>query len=213
MSTTRSLREYAVPVARVLAQNLASADGPLVNFETLPPSEFESSRWFAQEVQSHETVLRSYLRGSFPTVRDVDDVVQESYLRVWKARASQPIRCVRGFLFQVARRLALDTVRREKVSPIDVGSDLAALSVYHDGPDAATAAIQADLKRHLVDAVAALPKRYREIVVMRKFEDIPQSVVAQELGLSVRTVENLLARGLKKVEATLRARGVLEQYL
>jgi hypothetical protein len=49
------------------------------------------ARWFAEEVQPHEASLRAYMRGAFPMVRDVDDVVQESYLRVWRARAAQPI--------------------------------------------------------------------------------------------------------------------------
>lgn len=178
----------------------------------MPDSNSQLSRWFSEEVQPHEPMLRSYLRGVFPSVRDVDDIVQESYLRVWRTRASQPIRCVRGFLFQVARRLALDTVRRDRISPIETGRDLAGLPVFIDEPDAAATAIQEELKRHLIEVVGALPNRYREIVIMRKFEEIPQKVVAARLGLSERTVENLLARGIVKVEAALIARGVLERY-
>src|SRR5438876_12279709 len=60
------------------------------------------SRWFAAEVHAHERSLRAYLRGAFPSVRDVDDVVQESYVRVWKARLAHPIQSARSFLFQVA---------------------------------------------------------------------------------------------------------------
>lgn len=39
-----------------------------------------SSAWFTDEVQPHDVSLKAYLRGSFLTVRDVDDIVQESYL-------------------------------------------------------------------------------------------------------------------------------------
>ena len=42
-----------------------------------PPSpKADSARWFAEEVQPHEPALRAYLRGSFPKIDDVDDLVQ-----------------------------------------------------------------------------------------------------------------------------------------
>lgn len=170
------------------------------------------SKWFADEVQPHDAQLKGYLRGSFPAVRDVEDVVQESYLRLWKTRAAQPIACVKGLLFQIARRLAIDSLRRDQASPIDAGSDPAALTVFSHEPDAAAAASLAERKRHLIDAVASLPPRYREIVLLRKFEDVPQREVALRLGLSERTVENLLARAIRKCEDHLRRRGVLDRY-
>ncbi|MGH7944160.1 MAG: hypothetical protein ACREF9_04025, partial [Opitutaceae bacterium] len=57
----------------------------------MPPSPGEAARWFTEQVQPHEIQLRNYLRVAFPTVRDVEDVVQESFLRIWKARAVHPI--------------------------------------------------------------------------------------------------------------------------
>lgn len=161
-----------------------------------------------EQVHPHDSSLKAYLRGSFPTVHDVEDVVQESYVRVWKARATQPIRSARGFLFQVARRVALDILRRGRASPIDSGRDLAASFVFHHDPDAAQAATLRERKRLLIDAVVALPARYREIVILRKLEDVPQKEVAARLGISERTVENLLARGVKRCEDYLRRRGL-----
>jgi RNA polymerase sigma-70 factor (ECF subfamily) len=87
----------------------------------LPRDRVPEARWFADEVHRHELALKAYLRGSFPSVRDIDDVVQESYLRVWRARLAHPIHSTKSFLFQVARHLALDLVRRDRVSPIDQG--------------------------------------------------------------------------------------------
>jgi len=82
------------------------------------PPHTEQARWFSEEVLPHDPQLKAYLRGAFPSVRDVEDVVQESYLRVWCARATQPIQSTRAFLFRVARNLALDFVRHERASPI-----------------------------------------------------------------------------------------------
>jgi RNA polymerase sigma factor (sigma-70 family) len=161
-----------------------------------------------EQVHPHDSSLKAYLRGSFPAVRDVEDIVQESYVRVWKARAAQPIRSAKGFLFQVARRRALDILRHGRASPIDSGRDLAALSVIHHDHNAAEIAALQERKRLLIDAVVALPARCREIVILRKLEDVPQKEVAARLGLSERTVENLLSRGVKRCEEYLRRRGI-----
>ncbi|MDP3073053.1 MAG: sigma-70 family RNA polymerase sigma factor [Opitutaceae bacterium] len=178
----------------------------------MPPQDPETARWFAEEVQPHDAQLKGYLRSSFPAVHDVDDLVQESYLRIWQVRVAQPIVLAKGLLFQIARRLAIDALRHDRASPIDAGRDLAALSVFSDEPDAAEAAALQERKRHLVDAVASLPQRYREIVLLRKFEYLPQREVAARLGLSERTVENLLARAIRKCEDHLRRRGVLDRF-
>jgi len=98
-------------------------------------------------VLPHNAQLKAYLHGAFPSVRDVDDVVQESFVRVWIARTAPPIRCARGFLFRVAQRLALDQVRRNRISPVVAVGDLAALSVVEDGPNAASLSLSAARSR------------------------------------------------------------------
>lgn len=175
-------------------------------------SSAEQSRWFMAEVYPHDTSLKAYLRGSYPLVGDVEDVVQESYVRIWKARAAQPIRSAKGFLFQVARRLALDVLRHGRASPFAMGKDLDDVEAFSDDPNAADAATLGEKKSLLIDAVASLPPRYREIVIMRKLEDIPQKQVALRLGISERTVENLLSRGVRRCEEFLRRKGVNGLY-
>ena len=181
---------------------------------SLPSSTPEQSstadqlRWFADEVHPHDAQLKAYLRGSFPAVRDVDDVVQESYLRIWKARAAEPIQSAKAFLFQVARHLALDFVRRERNSPIERTSDLGALHVVDTKPGVVETIGRAEKIRLLADAIDALPSRCREIFILRRLKCIPQKDVAARLGLSERTVEVQVLRGLRKCEDYLRARGV-----
>jgi DNA-directed RNA polymerase specialized sigma24 family protein len=46
------------------------------------------ARWFEEEVYPHEPQLRAFLRRQFPTLRDTDDLVQEVYLKILRARRS-----------------------------------------------------------------------------------------------------------------------------
>ena len=43
----------------------------------MPPQNPEQARWFATELEPHGAAVRAYLLGKFPTLPDVDDVVQE----------------------------------------------------------------------------------------------------------------------------------------
>jgi RNA polymerase sigma factor (sigma-70 family) len=173
-----------------------------------PTTVIDDNRWFANEVQPHESHLRAFLRGSFPSVRDVDDVVQESYLRLWRTRATQPIRCARAFLFSIARRLALDSIRRDRTSLIDPVGDLSRLRVVLDRHDAGEVAAIQERVRLLADAVESLPARCREVVVLRKIKAIPQKDVAALLGITEKTVESQFTRGMQRCAAYLRERGV-----
>ncbi len=168
----------------------------------------EKDRWYAEEVHPHASSLRSYLRGAFPAIRDVDDVVQESLLRLWRARAGQQIRSARAFLFQVGRHLALDLVRRDRRSPIAAEAEESARAVAEPQADAAEAACTSHDLMILAQAIERLPARCREIFILRKLQGVPQKEIAARLGLSEQTVQVQAARGLKRCEKYLRLKGV-----
>ena len=169
-----------------------------------------STRWFEDEVHSQETALKSYLHGAFPSVHDIDDVVQESYLRVWKARVVQPIASAKAYLFKVARHVALDLVRREKISPISSVTALADLSVLDNRPGVVETTCSREEIVLLAHAIDKLPARCREIVILRKIKGVPQKIIAAQLGISEQTVQVQVARGVKRCTQYLREHGVGE---
>ncbi|MGH7957772.1 MAG: RNA polymerase sigma factor [Opitutaceae bacterium] len=88
---------------------------------TFPPpcraeSSIERSRWFSEEIRPHEPALRGFLRGRFPSVPDHDDIVQDTYARLVRAKDGNGLSNPKGFLFTTARNAALDLVRRKKRS-------------------------------------------------------------------------------------------------
>ncbi len=188
-----------------------------VTFPTLspPPSEPAQTRaaaqtpdqWFAQEVYPHGGQLKAHLRGAYPGMRDVDDVVQESFLRIWKARAAQPIHSAKAFLFKVARHLALDLVRRDRISPVTAAGDLAGLPVLEDRPSAVEILTEQEKISLVGDAVVALPARTRAIIILHKFQGLTQAEVARQLGCTEKAVERQVAHGVELCGKYLRSRG------
>ena len=165
-----------------------------------PANGTDSSQWFAEEIHPHGPSLRAYLRGTFPDVRDVDDVVQESFLRVWRARLDAPVRFSKSFLFQVARRIAIDWVRRERVSPLTAVADVAALPVPDERPGVADTACRRDEFELLIRAIDAMPPRLREVIILRKIDGLPQKEIAARLNLSALTVQIHVVRGLRRLQ-------------
>ncbi len=168
------------------------------------PPQTDEARWFSEEVQPHDAQLKAYLRNSFPTVRDVDDIVQESYLRLWKVRTSTQIRSARALLFTVARRLALDVTRRVKHSPIEVVERSAELRVTDEAAKVREHVEAGERLALLGEAIGRLPLRCREVFVLHKIKGIPRRETAEMLGLSEKTVETQVMRAMVRCGAYLR---------
>lgn len=141
-------------------------------------------------------------------MRDVDDVVQQSYIRIWRRQLMRPLESVQGFLYLVARNLAIDAVRREARSPVQSLPDLSLLDVLDSKPDAAEAACTGEELNLLRDAIDSLPKRCREVVILRKVFGMSPPEIARKLGISEGTVHLHGAKGVRRCEEFLRARGV-----
>lgn len=171
-------------------------------------AEQANARWFFEEVHPHERSLKAYLKGAFPSVRDVDDVVQESYLRIWKVRIARPILSSRQFLFQIARHLAVDRIRHERVVPIHRVTDLAKVAVLDSRPTSAEVACTRDELRLLAEAIHSLPTRCQEVILLRQIHGLPQKEIAARLGISVLTVQVHVVKGLRRIEEYFLKRGM-----
>ena len=175
------------------------------------PAPLDEKRWFEDEVHTHDARLKAYLRNAFPTI-DVEDIVQESYLRTWRAHAASPLTSAKSFLFTVARRLALNSSRHKKKSPITFMPNLALLRVCDEGRNAAETAATNDDLALLQEAIAALPPRIRQIIILCKIQHVPQRVIARRFGISEVTVQEQVYRGIRRMEAFFIRRGAIKPW-
>ena len=172
----------------------------------MPPHAPEYARWFLDEVQPHERSLKAYLRAAAPSPMDVEDLLQESYLRLIRAKEQNPIRCVKALLFAIARNAVCDAVR-EKLSNREFSStEMEALPVLDDGTNVIELVSQKQEHALLAEAIRALPERCREVLLLRKIQGISQRDIAAKLGISENTVESLVSRGLRRCANHVRRR-------
>jgi len=174
----------------------------------MPPTDSETSRWFAEEVQPHEAPLRSYLRRSLPSLADVDDLVQDCYARMLKAHDKGQVRKPRPLLFAIARNAVHDFfLRRGRADLISI-TEIDALPVLEDEPGVVESVCHQQELSLLAEAIQSLPERCREVILLRKIKGLPQKEIAALLGISENTVEVLAVKGTRRCGDYLRARGV-----
>lgn len=136
---------------------------------------------------------------------DARDVVQETYLRAWKA-----IRKFRGdaqfstWLYRITANTASSMTQRRSRNRADSLDD-------HDSevvderpfvnPEASSEA--SALHQRLSEAVAELPPKLRTIVILKDVYDLPHEAIAEELGISVAAAKVRLHRARKRLRDVL----------
>jgi RNA polymerase sigma-70 factor (ECF subfamily) len=165
--------------------------------------------WYREQVLVHEPALRAYLRKVFPIVTDVDNMVQETFVRVLEARRTSNIENVRGYVFATARNQALALMRRREIIPIDSLAELEALDITTDEPGVPEkVGLRLELEL-LNQAIQSLPERCREVLTLRKIEGLSQREIAARLGIAEHTVEAQVANGMRRCAQFFRERGIL----
>lgn len=150
--------------------------------------------WFAREILVHEESLVRYLRRAWSKREEIDDLRQDIYVRVYEAAMTARPVASKAFLFTTARNLMSDRLRRGRIVSIEATADMEILNVLMDeiSPEQRTSARQ-ELQR-LAHAFDQLPPKCREVMWMRRVEEISIRTAADRLGVSEGTINKHLAR-------------------
>lgn len=207
-------RAAAATLNRAVESSPLSQAGWPANPESLPlPAGGQGAagargapQWFAEEVRPHEPALRGYLRNAFPSL-EADEIMQESYLRLLRARAAGRIVSTKAYLFTIARNTARTLFRRRRLYAEFPVNELPDWRVLAPGPDAAEALVARERIELMSQAIAQLPDRCREVMRLAVVRGYSNAEIAVALGLSENTVRVHLARGIRKCAGYLRADG------
>lgn len=137
---------------------------------------------------------------------EAEDVAQEAMLRLWRIAPEwrQGEAKVATWLYRVVTNLCTDRLRvrqRRKSTALDDAPDI------DDGRPAADAQlIDADRMAALTAALASLPDRQREAVVLRHIEGFTNPEIAAVMDIGIEAVESLTARGKRTLAAILAGR-------
>jgi len=150
--------------------------------------------WIERNLLPNESRIRAWLNRNHVSGPDADDIVQEMYARIGAIESFDEIRDPLLYAIKVASSILLNQVRRSRiVSIITVGDP-----DTYDVPSATASpedevASREELKM-VAKALASLPKRTRDILLLRRVEGLSQRETAAKLGIAEKTVEKHIAR-------------------
>jgi RNA polymerase sigma factor (sigma-70 family) len=159
---------------------------------------------FVRLFTDSQDALRKYVRRLVGSNEAAEDIVQESYMRTYEQ--GERVETPRAFLFSTARNLAADSRRHNRLSRTDLLGDFDELNVVSKGASPESGALADERSRLLKAAIARLAPQCRAVFTLRVFHGCSYKEIAERLGLSTRTVENHLARGVRETHDFMRRR-------
>ena len=148
-----------------------------------------------------DRVVSAIVGGGISNYQVVNDIAQNVFLNVWKKRSqiASTVKDFNAYLFMMTRNEALNFLSRYTMPFADLKETLPALS-----PDDLQLGAEArDLQSRVAAAVKLLPPQQRRVFELSRIKELSCKEIAQELGLSPKTVENHLSRALKDIRKTL----------
>lgn len=133
--------------------------------------------------------------------REIEDIVQETYVRVCQVENQSDILHPRSFMLKTARNLALDHIKRaESRLSVSLDDDLEGelLNLTTRDDETYDRAVANQEFGHFCEAVRLLPIQCRKAFVLRKVYGYSQKEIAASLAISENTVEKHIATGIKR---------------
>jgi RNA polymerase sigma factor (sigma-70 family) len=153
--------------------------------------------WFVREVLPLEAALMQFLQHNWRNKGDIADLRQDVYVQVYEAAHKEIPNQARAFVFQIARNLLLNRLRREHVVPIEAVADVDALSVAMDDPGQERTVIARDELRRLQGALDRLPPRCRDVVILGRIEGMSGREISARLGITQQAASTHLINGIR----------------
>lgn len=150
----------------------------------------------------HHTSWRAMVRLAYLLVDDValaEDVVQDAFLALHARSSSlREVEAARGYLRSAVVNGARSTLRKRRT----VRAYLRSVRLDHDEP-ADHDLLEAERDRALHAALERLPRRQREVVVLRYWEHLSEAEIATTLGVAPGTVKSTASRALHALGAAM----------
>jgi len=151
-------------------------------------------------------VYRFALQWSGGDRQQAEDVVQETFLRLWRSaeRFDAAQSSVRSFVFLIARRVTIDLHRRASVRPEHAAESVEAADEAAGG-EAAERIVTGITVR---EALEALPPKHRQVLELGFDDDLTQAGIASRLELPLGTIKSRTYHALRALKGELDRRGI-----
>jgi RNA polymerase sigma-70 factor (ECF subfamily) len=165
------------------------------------------------DITAYEALFKNFYQPlcqyAYTFIQDRDDaeeIVQNTFLSIWEKRDGLNIQTsVKSYLYAMVRNAALNAIKHVKVKTAYAAMEMA---VAESSVEAVSRVVVAnELERRISLALEKLPTQCKAVFMLSRFEDKKYAEIAEELQISIKTVENHMGKALRIM------REELQEYL
>lgn len=164
----------------------------------------------AGDITAFEMLFRTYYQPlcnyAYTFVQDRDEaeeIVQTTFLALWERKETLEIRtAVKPYLYAMVRNACLNVLKHEKVKKQHAVVHMAVAE--RSVESVARIVMASELETRIYKAMDVLPEQCRLVFKLSRFEELKYAEIAEQLDISVKTVENHMGKALKIMREQLR---------
>lgn len=157
---------------------------------------------FERMFKGHYQSLCSFANSFLGDIDEAEEIVQQIFYSLWTKRNSIEVNStLKSYLYKAVHNSSLNKIKQGKVRQLYADSYKANTDVTtHSTTDIVQGK---ELEAIINDAIAELPEQCGIVFKMSRFGNLKYAEIADELGISVKTVENHMGKALKLMREKL----------
>ena len=134
---------------------------------------------------------------------EAEEVVQNAFVNIWDRREELAIQTsVKSYLYRMVRNACLNVIKHQRVRMEHESHEKALGEPVHEGTGQEL--IASELERRIAHAMKTLPEQCRLVFQLSRFEELKYAEIADQLNISVKTVENHMGKALRLMREQLK---------
>ncbi|CAH0990841.1 putative RNA polymerase sigma factor FecI [Sinobacterium norvegicum] len=151
-------------------------------------------QWLEKLIHQHGSALERFLTRKLNNPDEAAELAQETYLKLYKMEQQEALGDAKAFMYRMAGNLAIDQIRRRQVHE---------RFLEKEGEDersvqSAEQSIEAKQQLEVLNqALSDMPQKPKQALLLHRQSGLSYSQIAQEMGVSVSSVEKFIIQALK----------------
>jgi RNA polymerase sigma-70 factor (ECF subfamily) len=168
-----------------------------VTYDTIDPvRQAYDDEAFELLFKAHYKELRAYAGVMLRDTDTAEEIVQGMFLKFWEKRELLSVQTsIKAYLYKCVYNDSMNYLKHQKVKT--KYHDFAAYTMNNEHEPASSRVELSELEIKLQEALNELPEACRTIFQMSRFEELKYREIAEQLDLSIKTVENQMGKALK----------------
>lgn len=160
--------------------------------------------------QAYELIFKHYYSrlchfacGILTDLDDAEEAVQQTFITLWDKKENIHIETsIQAYLYRAVKNTCINRIKQQQVHSMHHNS------IKHERVESVESTQEAvmsnELRNSINDAIEMLPEQCRLVFTLSRYEGMKHQEIANELNISIKTVENQIGKALKHMRVQLK---------